>query len=76
MESIIEFNEDTDRKLIEEIHTDIRYAVQTTDTRVKYGTKIEIYDELTFNDVSRIVKLLESYKLSDSVTDIRINTLG
>lgn len=76
MESIIEFKEDTDPKLIEEIHTDIRYAVQTTDTRVKYGPKIEIYDELTFNDVSRIVKLLESYKLADSVTEIRINVLG
>ena len=76
MESIIEFKEDTDQKLIEEIHTDIRYAVQTTDTRIKYRTKIEIYEELTFNDVSRIVKLLESYKLADSVTEFRINTLG
>lgn len=76
MESIIEFKEDTDHKLIEEIHTDIRYAVQTTDTRVKYGTKIEIYDELTFNDVSRIVKLIESYKMSDFVSDIRINVIG
>lgn len=76
MESIIEFKEDTDHKLIEEIHTDLRYAVQTTDTRVKYGTKIEIYDELNFNDVSRIVKLIESYKMSDFVSDIRINVIG
>ncbi len=76
MESIIEFKEDTDHKLIEEIHTDIRYAVQTTDTRVKYGTRIEIYDELNFNDVSRILNLIESYKMSDSVSEIRINVIG
>ena len=76
MESIIEFKEGTDQKLIEEIHTDIRYAVETTDTRVKYGTRIEIYDELTFNDVSRITKLIESYKMADLVTDIRINVIG
>jgi len=76
MESIIEFKEDTDHKLIEEIHTDIRYAVQTTDTRVKYGTRIEIYDELNFNDVSRILNLIESYKMSDYVSEIRINVIG